>query len=240
METDYPAAHSMDTTWFAVDKDGFIAVMETQEEGALPLVCRNNDLELSDDFVEAVAKQEGLTVKVDQYYMVLPESIGLYSYLSDLEWSDELAPSAVTLNPDGGEAKGPDDDAQDDNYFEGAPPYKRQGIPEKPLHISKLAEPLRAGIKAVVFENVSFQETKWLQPALRVPCEMWMDGDYHCIDEQGNAVKVPEQFCPPKGFFGSPAARPTGPSDSSGSPDSSSSSKSPTEKPAPWWKKFFG
>jgi len=232
METDYPAAHSMDTTWFAVDKDGFIAVMETEEEGALPLACRNNELELSDDFVEAVAKQEGLTVKVDQYDMVLPESIGLYSYRGDLEWSDELAPAAGSLHPAGAETAGPDDAAQDDDYFEGAPPYKRRGIPEKPLHISKLAEPLRASIKAVVFENLSFQETKWLQPALRVPCEMWMEGDYRCIDEQGNAVKVPVQFCPPKGFFDSAAA---GPSSSS----SSKSSKSPTEKPDPWWKKFF-
>lgn len=234
METDYPAAHSMDTTWFAVDKDGFIAVMETEEEGALPLVCRNNDLGLGDDFVEAIAKQEGLTVKVDQYDMVLPESIGLYSYRGDLDWSDELESTAGSLNPDGAEATGSDDAAEYDEYFEGAPPYKRAGIPEKPLHISKLAEPLRASIKAVAFENVSFQETKWLQPALRVPCEMWMEGDYRCIDEQGNAVKVPEQFCPPKGFFDSAAAGPAGSSSSS-----SSSSKPPTEKPDPWWKKFF-
>lgn len=32
-----PAAHSMDTTWFAVDADGFVAAFETGEAGALPM-----------------------------------------------------------------------------------------------------------------------------------------------------------------------------------------------------------
>lgn len=34
--TDYPAAHSMDTTWFAVDQDGHVAAFETGEAGAVP------------------------------------------------------------------------------------------------------------------------------------------------------------------------------------------------------------
>jgi hypothetical protein len=34
--TDYPAAHSMDTTWFAVDKDGHVAAFESAEGGAVP------------------------------------------------------------------------------------------------------------------------------------------------------------------------------------------------------------
>lgn len=33
---DYPAAHSMDTVWFAVDKNGFIAAFESAEGGAVP------------------------------------------------------------------------------------------------------------------------------------------------------------------------------------------------------------
>lgn len=234
METDYPAAHSMDTTWFAVDKDGFIAVMETQEEGALPLVCRSGDLELNDDLVEAIAKQEGLTVEVDQYDMALPESVGLYSYHGDLDWSDELVPAAASTSAEVAGGAGADVGDEDAETSEGAPPYKRQGVPENPLHISKLSEQLRGGIKAVVFDNVSFKETKWLQPALRVPCEMWMDGEYHCIDEQGNAVKVPKEFCPPKEFFG------FGSAGSSSSSSSSSSGTSSTPKPTSWWKKFFG
>jgi hypothetical protein len=33
---DFPAAHSMDTTWFAVDRDGHVACFETGEAGAVP------------------------------------------------------------------------------------------------------------------------------------------------------------------------------------------------------------
>lgn len=34
---DYPAAHSMDTTWFAVDRDGYVAEFFSGENGAVPL-----------------------------------------------------------------------------------------------------------------------------------------------------------------------------------------------------------
>jgi hypothetical protein len=34
---DFPAGHSMDTNWFAVDKDGNIAVFDSGEEGAVPI-----------------------------------------------------------------------------------------------------------------------------------------------------------------------------------------------------------
>src|SRR5262245_36517923 len=37
MEPDYPAAHSMDTTWFAVDRDGHVACFESGEAGAVPV-----------------------------------------------------------------------------------------------------------------------------------------------------------------------------------------------------------
>lgn len=33
---DYPAAHSMDTAWFAIDRDGKVAYFETGEAGAIP------------------------------------------------------------------------------------------------------------------------------------------------------------------------------------------------------------
>ena len=36
MASDYPAAHSMDTEWFAVDKCGHVAVFHSGEEGAVP------------------------------------------------------------------------------------------------------------------------------------------------------------------------------------------------------------
>jgi hypothetical protein len=40
---DYSAAHSMDSCWFAVDRDGYIAVFDTGESGAMPEVGVNGD-----------------------------------------------------------------------------------------------------------------------------------------------------------------------------------------------------
>jgi hypothetical protein len=37
MDPDFPAAHSMDTTWFAVDRDGHVAVFGSGEAGAVPV-----------------------------------------------------------------------------------------------------------------------------------------------------------------------------------------------------------
>jgi hypothetical protein len=36
MDTDFPAAHSMDTGWFAVDRDGHVAFFSSGEAGAVP------------------------------------------------------------------------------------------------------------------------------------------------------------------------------------------------------------
>jgi hypothetical protein len=36
MEQDYPAAHSMDTAWYAVDRDGHVAFFYSGESGAVP------------------------------------------------------------------------------------------------------------------------------------------------------------------------------------------------------------
>lgn len=42
METTYyPAGHSMDSQWFAVDKDGHIGFFDTSEEGPLPIMVDN-------------------------------------------------------------------------------------------------------------------------------------------------------------------------------------------------------
>ena len=39
-EENYPAGHSMNTSWFAVDKDGNIAIFETSDSGVLAAGCR--------------------------------------------------------------------------------------------------------------------------------------------------------------------------------------------------------
>jgi hypothetical protein len=34
--SDFPAAHSMDTTWFAIDSDGYVGIFDSGEGGAVP------------------------------------------------------------------------------------------------------------------------------------------------------------------------------------------------------------
>jgi|SRR5579884_503297 len=43
MDSDFPAAHSMDTTWFAVDKDGHVACFHSHEAGAVPETASMGD-----------------------------------------------------------------------------------------------------------------------------------------------------------------------------------------------------
>ncbi len=61
---DYPAAHSMDSTWFAVDEDGHVAVFDTGEGGVAPTsdafpmggeAGGRNPLEPADVFLELIA-----------------------------------------------------------------------------------------------------------------------------------------------------------------------------------------
>ena len=42
--SDFPAAHSMDTRWFAIDRDGHVALMESGEGGAVPTDGASQDL----------------------------------------------------------------------------------------------------------------------------------------------------------------------------------------------------
>jgi hypothetical protein len=41
-DMDFPAAHSMDTTWFAVDRDGHVGLFYSGEEGAVPTTDVND------------------------------------------------------------------------------------------------------------------------------------------------------------------------------------------------------
>src|SRR4051794_34470710 len=36
MDADFPAAHSMDTQWFAIDRDGHVGIFSSGESGAVP------------------------------------------------------------------------------------------------------------------------------------------------------------------------------------------------------------
>jgi hypothetical protein len=43
MDADFPAAHSMDTVWYAVDADGHVAYFHSGENGCVPVIAGTND-----------------------------------------------------------------------------------------------------------------------------------------------------------------------------------------------------
>jgi hypothetical protein len=57
---DFPAAHSMDTTWFAVDRDGHVAAFESGEAGAVPTEAYLDDLDDALDQLEASPEIEAI------------------------------------------------------------------------------------------------------------------------------------------------------------------------------------
>jgi hypothetical protein len=46
---DFPAAHSMDTTWFAIDADGCVGIFNSDEGGAVPKDLTNIGKDRIDD-----------------------------------------------------------------------------------------------------------------------------------------------------------------------------------------------
>jgi hypothetical protein len=55
MGEDFPAAHSMDTQWFAVDRDGQVAFFVTGEAGSMPLTASEGAV---DDVLRALGSKQ--------------------------------------------------------------------------------------------------------------------------------------------------------------------------------------
>lgn len=157
MQNDYPAAHSMDTEWFAVDKDGFVAIMTSEETGPVPVeVYRYLDQGEGYDLVEKIAESVKRPLREDKWGTPDATSIGLYhfSHAGFLE----------------------DEEPQEEDE-EAMVPYARpkDQSPESPLHITQLPEDIAKMIVPFTFD-VAFANTLRIQPLSSFPCEVW--GEY--------------------------------------------------------------
>ena len=72
---DYPAAHSMDTIWYAVDEAGHVAALLTGENGSLPDGAASG--QLLDD-LGLVALDPADPARFD--YIDTAQSVGVYVY----------------------------------------------------------------------------------------------------------------------------------------------------------------
>ncbi len=60
--TDFPAAHSMDTTWFAIDADGYVGIFDSGEGGALPedfTTVADDRIDFTGDLLSVFAAETG-------------------------------------------------------------------------------------------------------------------------------------------------------------------------------------
>lgn len=217
-EEDYPAAHSMDTTWFAVDKDGYIAEMDSDEVGAVPCAYGGDQGDGS-EFLQVLAQHLGKPFPKEMYpdnaEGEFTKSLGLYVYRSGFGFYPPTA--------DGSEDVDIDDEPED--IVEA---YQRIAAPSEPLHVSKLPENFQAEVKHAMVFNMSFKDSEWLQPALNAPCGYWITDDVlpKAVDVDGHVKVIPEnlrQENAPPPTYKSQLPKPE---------------KVQEEKP--WWKKFFG
>lgn len=176
MENDFPAAHSMDTDWFAIDKDGFVALMASDETGPVPVeVYQHFDQGEGYDIIERIANALKRPLKQDKFGGPEPLSIGLYHFCHD----------AYQFEEQGIETE--DEEA--------IVPYSRSIAekPETPVHISELPEDISKMIAPFKF-NVAFADTVRIQPLSSFPCEVW--GEYqNFLDADLNSQPMPP---PPK------------------------------------------
>jgi hypothetical protein len=77
-QPDYPAAHSMDTWWFAVDERGAVAVFDTNENGP---VAANSDLRQTGAAIEDLLGSGPRGTRLEDWYA--SRGITYYEYSDD-------------------------------------------------------------------------------------------------------------------------------------------------------------
>jgi hypothetical protein len=145
MEADFPAAHSMDTEWYAVDGKGHVAVFISGENGPVPVgQFQKGDLpellrRLRGGGTEAEREDDGW----EELELEAAER-GMFVYM----YPEELS----ILEP-----------------------YARTGTPDGPLHVDQLPPDLRKQFKETTLNRVDFARDENVQPVEHLGCEFWSD-----------------------------------------------------------------
>lgn len=92
--TYFPAAHSMDTTWFAIDADGCVGIFSSGEGGAVPenlTEVANNEIEFEGDLLELLAKDNGRLIDREAIDLeFIHQSMSMENLLTEISTNDEL------------------------------------------------------------------------------------------------------------------------------------------------------
>jgi hypothetical protein len=145
MRDDFPAAHSMDSAWFAVDEHGRVAIFETGEAGAMPetavtLYDPGGDSDVWDE-IQHLLEARGAD----------PESI------EDLSTEEGASPFIVYGNDD----------------YETPGAYEREALPEDPVTESELSPELRAQLTRIPVDFTAREHLQLADYFLDAECAHW-------------------------------------------------------------------
>jgi hypothetical protein len=161
LEIDYPANHSMDTLWFAVDQVGHVAALFSGETGPAPRYA--GDVGLPGFLRHVPGVPPEVTEGEDCWSDTLDEPVheyGLFRYEANEE-------ALLPLQPQ----------------------YERTGTPANPLHVDQLPPEARELAKKHQFDSFRFADRKIIQIFEHMQCRVdseFMAG-YLCAD--GKTVK---------------------------------------------------
>ena len=152
MDADFPAAHSMDTWWFAVDAEGHVAVFDSGESGAVPIAYFEAESNSTGPAV-TTALSDFLSPGLTRWE---PTTLGLFTYEHPRRFERPVQ-SELLLNQEGPRVSGP---------------YLRLTVPEQPLHVDQLPPSVREVVAAVRFDGLTFAEERAIQPAEQMTCRV--------------------------------------------------------------------
>lgn len=160
---DYPAAHSMDTTWFAVDRDGYVAVGFSGETGCIPSDTADFD------FFQLLRLLRGDAENEDT------------DDDDDPDWDDAMDEAFDRGFFLFNYIEGP---------WECLNPYRASGEPETPLHVDQLPPQLRKIFNRVRLDKVRFKGADQLQLIEHVPCFFYSEEeDVAYLGSDGKTVR---------------------------------------------------
>jgi hypothetical protein len=165
MEPDFPAAHSMDTTWFAVDGEGHVGVFFSAEDGPVPTgPVQNADLfDVLRQFGEWPAQEEGEEWWPEQedHEMAQEQAADfgffVYEYIGDF--------TSLVL------------------------PYTMTVEPCDPIHVDQLPPGVRKLFMQVRLEEAQFPSGETLQPVEYVKCFFYNEEDVGYLADDERTVR---------------------------------------------------
>jgi hypothetical protein len=178
MSDDFPAAHSMDTIWFAVDCKGRVGVFWSAEEGHVP------------DRADIAPKSESFDFLLELWRLRRGSTPEDEEEFRDHDDQDQAEQLGVIYYSYGDE-------------FDPIGTYWRMVTPENPLHIDQLPPNLRERVKSFSFSTLDFTETRVIQPLEHYDCSFWDDEDRVAYVASDDKTVRPLPFRPgrEKGFW---------------------------------------